>query len=172
MLEGVNLAVVGAASLGKDDNRHAFLQTLLGIVHGLDNTSCRVVVNHDVPRHLARPTHQREIVEALAHHPLEIVAQIAVNREDVVGSLMVGNEDVGAVAVDEMTILDLDLHPKEEAHGPTPPLGRIIAPIVVVEEAANDSDDACDDSEHQHNGRSYAIMVQAVKDINFMRSFH
>ena len=34
----------------------------LGVVHGLDDASGRVVVNHDVPRHVAGPSHQGKVV--------------------------------------------------------------------------------------------------------------
>ena len=62
---------------------------------------------------------------------------------------MVGDEDVGAVAVDEVPILHLDFYTKEKAHASRPPLGWIVAPVVAIEEAPHDGDEACDDGEHQ-----------------------
>lgn len=166
VLEGVNLSIVGATSFGENDNRHSLCESLLGVVHGLDDASCRVVVDHDMSCHVARPAHEREVVQALAHHPLEIVAQVAVDGENVVGTLMVGNEDVGAVVVDEIAVLYLDAHAKEEAHGPCPPLGWEVAPIVAVEEAANDGDYAGDNGENQHDRCRNAVVIYAIQNVH------
>lgn len=166
VLEGLDVPVVGASSLGEDYNRHTFRQTLLGVVHCLDDASRRVVVDHDVSCHVARPSHEREVVQSLAHHPLEVVAQIAVDGEDVVGALMIGDKDVVALAVDEVAVLNLDLHTKEEAHCPRPPLRRIISPVVTVEEASHNGDEACDDGEHEQYGRSDAVVIYSIREIH------
>ena len=108
-----------------------------------------MIIDHYVSSHLACPSHKWKVVQALAHHPLEVVAQIAVDGEDVVGALMVGNEDVVALTIDEVAVLYLDLHAKEEAHCPRPPLRRIIAPVVAVEKATHNGEKTCDDGENK-----------------------
>ena len=79
---------------------------------------------------------------------------------------MIGNEDVCTLAVDKITVLDLDFHAKEETHRPCPPLGGIVSPIVAVEDATHDGDKACDNGKHQHNGCCYTVMINAVEDIH------
>ena len=166
MLEGMDVAIIGAPSFGKDDNRHAFSESLLGVVHGLDDASCGVVIDHDMSCHVARPAHEREVVQALAHHPLEVVAQVAIDGEYVVGALMVSDKDVSAVAVDEIAVLYLNPHSKKEAHGPCPPLGWEVAPIVAVEEAANDGDYAGDNGENQHDRCRNAVVIYAIQNVH------
>ena len=100
-------------------------------------------------------------MQTLAHHPLEVVPQVSVYGEYVVGSLMVSHEDIGALAVDEVSVLNLYPHAKEEAHRPRPPLGWVIAPIVTIKQASHNRDNACDDGEHEQDRRCDAIVIDS-----------
>ena len=84
---------------------------------------------------------------------------------------MVGNEDVVSLTIDEVAVLYLDLHAKEEAHCPRPPLRRIIAPVVAVEKATHNGEKTCDDGENKNYRRCYAVVIYAVEDIHDLSSF-
>ena len=166
MLKWVDVSIIGATTLGEDNNRHALDEALFGIVHGFNDAARRVVIYHNVPCHVTCPSHEREIVKPLAHHPLEVMTQIAIDGEYVIGSLMIGNKNVCALAINEMTILYPHSHPKEETHSSCPPLGRIIAPIVAIEKATNNGDKTGDNGEYQHYRCSNAVVIYSVKDVH------
>jgi hypothetical protein len=115
---------------------------------------------------VARPSHERKVVKTFAHHPLEVVTQISINGKNIISTLMVGNKNVSTISVDEVAVFNFHSHPKEEAHGPTPPLCRIVSPVVAVESTPNDGDYASDNGDYQYYRCRYAVVIYSVKDVH------
>lgn len=133
VLELTHLARIGAATFRKDNNRHTTVQFLLGCRHGVAQALWGVGIDKDVTCHAAGGTNDWNVGDAFAHHPLEVVTQVTIYGEDVVGSLMIGDEHIARFVVNEFAADDLDSHQVYPAPNPSPPLGREIAPIILVE---------------------------------------
>ena len=152
VLERAHQAGVGAATLGKDDNRHASMQFLLGSGHGVAQALSRVGVHQNVACHAASGADDGDVGDALAHHPLEVVSQETVDGKDVIGTLMVGDKHVARLVVNELAPHYLDAYQMNPAPHACPPLGGEVTPIVLVEKTANNGDECGDDAVNQHDG--------------------
>lgn len=162
VLEGSHLACVGAPSLGKDDYRHAAMQFLLGRCHGVADALGGVGVHHDVAGHAAGCADDGDVGDAFAHHPLEIVTQKTVDGEYIICTLMIGDKYITGLVVNEFAADDLDTDQMDPAPHAGPPLGRIITPIVLLEQATQYRNECSDDAIDQHDGRSNAPLIYTV----------
>ena len=163
VFEGAHLTRIGATSLRKDNDRHAAMQFLFGGGHGVAKALGRVGIHKDVARHAASSPDEGNVGDALAHHPFEVVSQETVNGKDIIGPLVIGDKHIARLMVNEFATHHLDTHQVKPAPYSGPPLGREIAPIVLVEQRADNGDKRSNNTEHQHDGRDDAPLVYAVK---------
>jgi hypothetical protein len=83
-----------AGTLREYHQRHALLQYLARPVIGSTNLGRSALVDKDMMCILASQTYQRNLADALLHHPLEVTSQEAVDQEDVESTLMIGNKHI------------------------------------------------------------------------------
>ena len=162
--------VNGECQLQLDADANA-VQFPHGCGHRVAQTLGAMGVHHDVTSHNTSSAHQGYLGQSLAHHPLEVVAQVTVNRKDVIGSLVVGDKHIARFVVNEFASDYSHTNHMQPAPQPCPPLGRVVSPVVLIEQAANDGDHRSDDACHQHDGCHDEPLIYTIDIYHFSVSY-
>ena len=103
---------------------------------------------------LASQTYQRNLADALLHHPLEVTSQEAVDQENVESTLMIGYKHITLILLQMFPTLYLHRQEKETDPQDRPPLAGIISPEVAIAQSAayhgnKTGQDACQNKNRQ-----------------------
>ena len=149
-----------AGTLREYHQRHTLLQHLARPVIGSTDLGRSTLVDKDMMCILASQTYQRNLADALLHHPLEVTSQEAVDQEDVESTLMIGNKHITLILLQMFPTLYLHRQEKETDPQDRPPLAGIISPeVTIAQSAAYHGNKTGQDARQNKNRQTYQKLI-------------